>query len=163
MVVAVADAITTLELGVEKDSMDAEVHYFLGASLGTTTEKERAMYHLDRSLELMKPDPAVVARIYTEQGNIMRLKMEYEKAYSLFEKAWEADTSNPMALYYMASILDNSMHRSKEALVDYQQFLDQLDSLPESVSKNGQIPTIRNIVEDRIILLKEELFFLDEQ
>ncbi len=163
MVVALEDAIISLQKGVEKDSMDAEVHFFLGASLGTTTQKKRAMYHLDRSLELMKPDPSVISRIYTEQGNIMRLEAEYEIAYSFFEKAWEADGSNPLSLYYMASILDNSMHRSSEALVDYQRFIDQLNLHPESEMKNGQIPTIRNIVEDRIELLKEELFFLDEQ
>jgi hypothetical protein len=63
----------------------------------------------------------------------------------------------------MASILDNSMHRSREALVDYQRFLDQLDKNPVADEKNTQIPSIREIVEDRIILLNEELFFLDEQ
>ena len=47
---------------------------FLGASLATTTRKDEAMLHLDRSLELMKPDPSVVSRIYSEQGNIMRLE-----------------------------------------------------------------------------------------
>ncbi len=42
-------------------------------------------------------------------------------------KAWNTDSSNVMSLYFMASILDNSMHRSKEALVDYQRYIDALD------------------------------------
>ena len=71
--------------------------------------------------------------------------------------------SNLMALYFMASILDNSMHRSEEALVDYQRYIDQVDKLPEKNERNPQAVSIRNIVEDRIIALKEELFFLDEQ
>ncbi len=156
-------AIESLQLAVERDSMDAEVHFFLGACLGIGKQKEEAMYHLDKSLELMKPDPNVTSRIYSEQGNIKRLEMEYEKAYELYNKAWESDSTNLMALYLMASILDNSMHLSKEALVDYQRYIDKVDQLPKSDGGNSQIPTIRGIVEDRIIMLKEELFFLDER
>jgi tetratricopeptide (TPR) repeat protein len=156
------DAISSLRLAAEKDSMDAEIHFFLGASLAGTKDKERAMYHLQRSLELMRPDPSVISRIYSEQGNIKRLEMKYEEAYRLYEKAWMADTTQPMSLYYMASILDNSLHRSREALVDYQRFIEKLDKLPESTDYGKQIPTIREIVEDRIISLREELFFLDE-
>lgn len=156
-------AIEALSVAVEKDTADAEIHFFLGSSLGNTTRKEEAMVHLDRSLELMQPDAAVIARIYSEQGNIMRLEMEYEKAYALYEKAWQAEPTNPVPIYYMASILDNSLHRSREALVDYRRFIEQLDGMPEARREESQIPTLRSIVEDRIELLTEELFFLDEQ
>ena len=67
-----------------------------------------------------------------------------------------------MALYLMASILDNSMHKSKEALVDYQRYIDALDQVPDN-KESSQGVSIRTIVEDRIIALKEEQFFLDEQ
>ncbi len=163
MTVNFQGAIESLQIAVEKDSLDAEIHFFLGASLAGTTQKEKAMFHLDQSLELMKPDPSVSSRIYSEQGNISRLEMKYEKAYELYNLAWEADSTNLMALYLMASILDNSMHRSKEALIDYQRYIDQVDLLPETERKSSRIPSIRAIVEDRIISLKEELFFLDEQ
>jgi tetratricopeptide (TPR) repeat protein len=156
-------AIPPLEFALTKDSADADTHFFLGASLATTTRKLEAMQHLDKALELMQPDPKAVARIYSEQGNLKRLEMEYEQAYDLYRLSWEADTTNPMSLYYMASILDNSLHRSSEALVDYQRFLDELDQLPDASEKNNQIPSIKDIVEDRIIRLREELFFLDGQ
>jgi len=154
-------AIGALEQAVVKDSMDAEVHFFLGASLGTIAEMQEAMSHLDKALELMHPDPAVISRIYSEQGNIKRLEMEYHEAYSLYEKAWESDTTNALALYYMASILDNSLHLSKEALADYERFIDALDRLPAEKESNQEL-SIRAIVEDRIVDLKEELFFRDE-
>ena len=156
-------AISSLEHAVKKDTMDAEVYFFLGASMATTTAKKEAMDHLNRSLELMQPDPSVTSRIYSEQGNIKRLETEYEEAYALYNKAWESDTTNLMALYLMASILDNSMHRSEEALVDYQRYIDYLDRQPQTTKSNGQAISIRTIVEDRIVALKEELFFLDEQ
>jgi len=160
--VSFPEAIHFLTVSSRLDSTDAEVHYFLGASLGTTTRKREAMLHLEKSMDLINPDPSVIARIYSEQGNIMRLDMEYEKAYSLYQKAWQADTTDPMAIYYMASILDNSLHRSREALTDYNLFLEKLDRMPDSaLKKNRQIPTIREIVEDRIELLREELFFRD--
>ena len=155
-------AIESLRWATYKDSMDAEVHFFLGASLATTTAKKEAMDHLDKSLELMMPEPGIESRIYSEQGNIMRLEMEHEKAYELYSLAWETDTTNLMSLYLMASILDNSMHRSKEALVDYQRYIDQLDLLPKPETKKSQSLSIRTIVEDRIVDLKEELFFLDQ-
>ncbi len=155
-------AIESLQVAVKKDSMDAEVHFFLGTSLATTTAKKEAMDHLDKSLELMMPEPGIESRIYSEQGNIMRLEMEHEKAYELYSLAWETDTTNLMSLYLMASILDNSMHRSKEALVDYQRYIDQLDLLPKPETKKSQSLSIRTIVEDRIVALKEELFFLDQ-
>ncbi|MEN8203231.1 MAG: tetratricopeptide repeat protein [Bacteroidota bacterium] len=158
-----ASAIESLQQAALKDSTDAEVFFFLGASMATTTAKKEAMVHLDKSLELMQPDPIVASRIYSEQGNIKRLESSYEEAYSLYNKAWETDSTNLMALYYMASILDNSMHRSEEALVDYQRYIEQLDRLQETSEKNQQSISIRTIVEDRIIALKEELFFLDRQ
>jgi len=156
------NAIETLQFAVKKDSLDAEIHFFLGASLAGTSQKELAMYHLDKSLELMKPDPSITSRIYSEQGNILRLEMKYEKAYEHYNLAWETDTTNLMALFLMASILDNSMHLSEEALVDYQRYIDQVNLLPKTDRSNSQIPTIREIVEDRIISLREELFFLDK-
>lgn len=156
-------AIYSLQHAVERDSLDAEVHFFLGASLGTTTRKKEALWHLEKSLELMHPDPSIISRIYSEQGNIKRLQGNYEEAYSLYKKAWAADSSNAMSLYFMASIMDNSLHRSEEALVDYQRFIDRLDQMPGPISGNDQIPSIRAIVEDRIVSLKEELFFLDRK
>ena len=155
-------AIESLRFARAKDSLDAEIYFFLGASLATTKEKTEAMSLLNKSLKLMQPDPGITARIFSEQGNIMRLEMKYEEAYSLYEKAYETDTTNVVALYFMASILDNSMHKSKEALVDYQRYIDALDQGPEK-KESSQGVSIRAIVEDRIIALKEEQFFLDEQ
>lgn len=156
-------SIESLQIAAKKDSMDAEVYFFLGASMATTTQKMEAMDHLNKSLALMNPDSIVVSRIYSEQGNIKRLESEYEEAYALYNKAFEADSSNLMALYFMASILDNSMHLSEEALVDYQRYVDHVDRLPEKNERNSQAISIRAIVEERIITLKEELFFLDQQ
>ena len=156
-------SIESLQIAAKKDSMDAEVYFFLGASMATTTQKKEAMDHLNKSLELMEPDPIISSRIFSEQGNIKRLETEYEEAYALYNKAFEADSTNLMALYFMASILDNSMHLSEEALVDYQRYIEHLDSLPEKKERNSQAISIRTIVEDRIIALKEELFFLDQQ
>ena len=154
-------AIESLNHAVKKDTLDAEIYFFLGASMATTKEKTQAMSHLNRSLKLMQPDPSIVSRIYSEQGNIKRLETEYEEAYELYSKAWNADTTNAISLYFMASILDNSMRQHKEALVDYQRFIDALDQLPEKEESNQGV-SIRAIVEDRIISLKEELFFKDE-
>jgi len=154
-------AIRALQIAVIKDSLDAEVHFFLGASLATTKEKTKAMEHLNRSLKLMQPDPSIASRIYSEQGNIKRLEMEYEQAFSLYEKAWEADTTNAMSLYFMASILDNSLRRSREALEVYQRYIAALDKLPEK-NESSQGISVRAIVEDRIVTLKEALFFRDE-
>jgi len=154
-------AIGALEDAVKKDSMDAEVHFFLGASLSTIAEMDKAMYHLNQSLKLMQPDPSVVSRIFSEQGNIKRLETEYEEAYTFYEKAWAADSTNVISLYFMASILDNSMHKHKEALADYQHYIDALDKIPQKEESNQGV-SIRAIVEDRIITLKEELFFRDE-
>ncbi len=156
-------AIESLQIAAKKDTLDAEVYFFLGASMATTKQKKMALDHLNKSLELMQPDPIVTSRIYSEKGNIMRLVERYEDAYALYNKAFEADTSNLMALYFMASILDNSMHLSEEALVDYQRYIDHVDRLPEKKERNSQAISIRSIVEDRIVALKEELFFIDQQ
>lgn len=154
-------AIEALEYAVVKDSMDAEAHFFLGASLATTTRKKEAMNELEKSLQIMQPEPSVISRIYSEQGNIKRLEMKYEEAYELYKKAWNSDSTNVISLYFMASILDNSMQKPAEALVDYQRYIDALDKLPEKDESNQGV-SIRAIVEDRIVTLKEEQFFRDE-
>ena len=132
-----SSAIASLQIAYTKDSLDAEICFFLGASLATTTEKKMAMDFLNKSLRLMQPDPGITARIYSEQGNIMRLEMNYEEAYSLYNLAWETDTTNIMALYFMASILDNSMHKSKEALVDYQRYHRRTGQAPGKRGKRA--------------------------
>jgi len=155
-------AIQSLQIAAAKDSLDAEIFFFLGASMATTKEKKEAMAHLNKSLRLMQPDPKISSRIYSEQGNLKRLEEQYEEAYTLYKQAWEVDSSNVASLYFMASILDNSMHKSKESLVDYQHYIDALDRQPEKKQSNQGI-SIRAIVEDRIVSLKEELFFRDEE
>jgi tetratricopeptide (TPR) repeat protein len=154
-------AVRALRIALEKDSLDAEVHFFLGVSLANTGEKDSAMWHMNRSLELMEPDTILVSGIYSEQGNLKRLEESYQEAYELYRKAWDANNENLMALYFMASIQDNSLHDLDRALEDYRFFIEQLDRQPSAAVKNDQIPTVRDIVEDRIVTLKEELFFQD--
>jgi tetratricopeptide (TPR) repeat protein len=155
-------AAEALRIAVEKDSLDAEIHYILGSSLGNTTEKEAAMYHLGRSLELSMPEAGTVSRIYSEQGNILRLQEKYIESYRHYQMAWEADTTRPLSLYFMASIQDNSLHNLELALTEYERFIKVLDNLPVEEGKEpNQIPTVRSIVEQRIVDIREELFFLD--
>ena len=120
-----SSAIESLQYAMAKDSLDAEIHAF-SWELAWLLPKERteAMDHLNKSLKLMQPDPGITARIYSEQGNIKRLEMEYEEAYALYEKAWKPILPMWQSLYFMASILDNSMHQSREALVDYQRYIE---------------------------------------
>jgi hypothetical protein len=66
-----------------------------------------------------------------------------------------------MSLYLMASIRDNSMHLSEQALADYELLIRELDKWGIK-SDEKDMASIRSIVEDRIIDLKEELFFLDQ-
>ena len=154
-------AIEALNFALKKDTLDAEIYFFLGASMATTPRKKEAMAHLNKSLKLMQPDPSIVSRIYSEQGNIKRLEMEYGMAYDLYDKAWKTDSTNVISLYYMASILDNSLHLSKDALVDYQRYIDALDRNPKKETSNQGV-SVRSIVEERIVTLKEEIFFRDE-
>lgn len=150
-----------LSLSLAKDSLDAEVHFFLGACLATTTQKKQAMFHLEKSLELMQPDTIVTSRIFAEQGSIRRLEERYEEAYQLYSLSYDTDGTNLMSLYLMASILDNSMHLSEKALVDYELLIRELDKQGKKSDEKDMV-SIRSIVEDRIIDLKEELFFLDQ-
>jgi tetratricopeptide (TPR) repeat protein len=155
-------AAEALRIAVGKDSLDAEIHFVLGSSLANTVEKEAAMYHLRRSLELSQPEAGTVSRIYSEQGNILRLQEKYEEAYRKYKQAWEADSTHPMSLYYMASIQDNSLHNLEQALMEYERFIGVLDKLPrEEEKEKQQMPSVRSIVEQRIVDLREELFFLD--
>lgn len=154
-------AADALRWASDRDSLDAEIHFFLGASLVHTADKTGAMGHMDRALELLEPDGSVVSRIYAEQANLKRLEESYLEAYALYSRAWEADSTNLMALYLRASIQDNSLHNHDHALEDYRFFLEQLDRQPSAVKGDNAIPTIRSIVEDRITTLKEERFFLD--
>jgi hypothetical protein len=65
--------------------------------------------------------------------------------------------------------MDNSLHNLKKALADYEFLMMKLDRKREKDQKAAiehlgkQGPTIRKVVEDRITIIKEELFFLDEQ
>ncbi len=154
-------SISSLRHAALNDSTDAEIRFFLGSSLATTKEKEAAMFHLNRSLKLMQPDPSVVGRIYAEQGNIKRLQTDYDLALDYYIMAWETDSTKPMYLYFQASILDNSMHKSKKALVIYEQYAKKVSG-EEEEKQTEQAISILTIVLDRIESLKEELFFRDE-
>jgi len=81
---------------------------------------------------------------------------------ALYTLAWESDSTNPVYLYYMASILDNNLHRTKDAMEVYQQYTDVVNGIAKEGNWDKHQISILTIVQDRIECLKEELFFRDE-
>ena len=83
------DAIPLLEAAYAKDTTDVETTLLLGAALGKTYDRRKALALFDRAERLMQPDPAWVNLLLLSRCETLWADGQGEKANRLIYEAWK--------------------------------------------------------------------------
>ena len=82
------DAIPLLEKAYLKDTADVETTLLLGAALGKTYDRKRALELFDRAEQLMRPNEALANMLLFSRGETLWADGQGYKADAMFYKAW---------------------------------------------------------------------------
>ena len=145
----------------KKDTNDYEICFFLGRAYLNSTESEKGLYYLDRAEKLLEPDPQVLAALYLEKVSIYSTLKMYDEVMDLYLRAYRINP-RPDYLFYLASLFEYRFEDLNKALEYYTRFLSELE--PKELSANRtlreqQSISMKNIAEEKIESLREELFF----
>lgn len=152
-----------LKCAYRMDSTDYETSFYLGKAYLNSQYPEKGLFYLNHTLELLKSDPKIVAAVYIEKQSIYSTLLDYEKALECYKMAYKYK-AKPEYLFYIASSYENLIKDKKQALLYYEQFLEVLPQnskeSQDEWSKQEQITvSLKDVAEQRIVKLKEELFF----
>lgn len=144
-----------------KDSSDHEVCFFLGRGFLNSTEPEKGLFFLNKAEELINPEPEVLSAIYTEKVSIYNHLKMYDEVLDLYLRAHKINP-RPDYLFYLGSLYEHRFNEKKMALDYYQRFLQDIPQrdTPYPPTHSGQQSlSMKNIAEEKVVTLKEELFF----
>jgi len=130
------------------DSTQSLTELYLGMTYKELESNEEALTHFAKSLELIYPK--FTSAIYTNMAIVNNRISNHAEAIRNFKSAMKFDKSNPNYLYYLASTYDQYYSDKTVPLLYYQLFVEQGDSLEQS---------IYNYAQSRIEQLKEKVHF----
>ena len=136
----------------------ADVDYYLGSSLSYLEDHITALPYLQKALDLMTPEKKVIAEIYLQKGMSNRALKFYDYAKADFLTAIKTDSAQAvLAYFYLGSMHEFDLKLKNEALNYYTEFLEQNSIKDAEPSQN--MASYKSAAEQRIMALKEELFF----
>lgn len=152
-------AIDYLHAAFEIKSDDPEVAFFLGASLGQSNTPLKGRHYLWLAQELIKPSPSLMEKINVKLAMIHYDAGQYIFAINNYHTAFTYD-NKPQYIYHQAAIYDHKLNNPEKAKEHYELFLNALpdDLNPKKGSERYAIQ-LKNIVERRLTVIKEEDFF----
>jgi len=156
----ILDARKYLQMAYVKDTLDAETTFFLGLSYRWSQEEEQGVKYLNKTLELLKPNPRQVSRIYIELAGVYQVLHQFDMTIESYAKALEYSDHKDLIYFRLAQVYDENLHDKKMALEFYQKYLDNkmADHQLYNSSSESMEPLLEH-VQSRINRLKEELFF----
>ena len=114
-----AKATPLLEAALKSDPNDFELHMFCGRVYRDQRQFAQAAANFFRATQL-KPDSE---RAWSELAGVMIATEQYSQALTALDRARRNGWSNPSFYYFHALCFDH-LHQIKEALADYNKFLD---------------------------------------
>ncbi len=144
----------------EKDTTDKETVFFLGNACWWAAYEEEGIQYLNKTLELLHPDPKEVKQVYAQLAEFYKAMHQFDKAIDSYNKAFEQTPQDPLLLYQMANVYDSGLKDKKKAIEFYQKFIDRINAANNfRVQKESAFGPLIDFAEGRINKLKEELFF----
>ncbi len=160
------EAIPFLQGAFEQDSLDPEIAFHLGVSLGRSLYKEEAIPMLEYSYRLIQPDSGLVSDIYKELAYNHYFFGNYDKVLDYYQQAYTYTPDQAKILFEIAYTWDYALNNKKKALEAYQQFLDAIAYVHREEEENTENPgtiSMGSMAWGRIKKLKEELHFEGEK
>jgi len=157
---AYGDARDHLLTAYTKDTLDAETTFYLGLSCRWSGKEEEGIKYLNKTLEIIKPNPNLMSRIYIELAGVYQVLHQFEMTIESYNQALEYSDNKDLIYYRLAQVYDENLHNKKMAIEYYQKYLDNrtIDHQLYNSSSETMEPLLEH-VQSRINRLKEELFF----
>lgn len=154
-----------LDKAYQQDSADVNLMYYLGRSLVDTYDKKRGIRILQRGINKINEQQAMLYDFDTSIGYGHLRLQQYAKSIEAFKKAYARKKTNTSILYNIAFAYDAL--KNYDAAIDYyEQFLkttsDNYVSNKQEYEDTANISSRKEmcrIVKKRIEELKKELFF----
>jgi tetratricopeptide (TPR) repeat protein len=161
------NSINELGKASELDKNDAEVCFYLGSALGRSGNGKDGIYYLNESINLLSPLPKDLYNIHSEMANIYLNQGEYDLSLKYLKLAYK-NKAIPILSFKMGQLYDYHLDDKKMAIDCYEAYI-ALANVPDSAElEQGDSdksffadPKVLENSEQRIRILKEELFFED--
>lgn len=154
------DAREHLQIAYVKDTLDAETTFFLGLAYRWSTEEEEGVKYLNKTLELLNPDPRDLSRVYIELAGVYQVLHQFNMTLESYKKALEYSDNKDLIYFRLAQVYEENLHDKKMAIEYYQKYLDNKTTDHQLYNSSSEtMETLLEFVQSRINRLKEELFF----
>jgi tetratricopeptide (TPR) repeat protein len=149
-----------LLLSYQKDSSDFEVCFFLGRAYLNSMEQEKGLFFLCKADSIIQPKNELLLAISKERTSLYNALGMFEKELISHKRCYELSKA-PEFLFYIASLYQNKLDNKEQALNYYKLFIDELPNkeTSEQIMKNQMTISLKNIAENNITKLTEDLFF----
>ena len=154
------DAREHLRMAYVKDTFDAETTFFLGLSYRWSQEEELGVEYLNKTLELLKPDPRQMSRIYIELAGVYQVLHQFDMTIESYTKALGYTDSKDLIYFRLGQVYEENLDNKKMAIEYYQKYLDNKTADHQLYDSSSQtMEPLLYQVQSRINRLREELFF----
>lgn len=154
------NATNYLKAAIKLKDDDPEVAFFLGASLGQSSQPLDGKIFLLIAQELIKPSPALMEKTNLKLAMMHFDTGHYQMAIEYYNKAYVYAPSNHQYLYRQASIYDYQLKNAAKAKELYRQFIDALpDDLNPKKGNELYAIKLKKVASNRLNNLIEEDFF----
>ena len=158
------EAILDLKMAFEFNNEDAELCFFLGSALGRSDENKEGMEFLSQSVKILMPSPIELSNIYSEMAYIYLNQKKYELSLEYLKLAYR-NNATPLLSFKMGQLYDYYLKNKKLAIDCYEGYLTMVNVADTTLEANRlsnsflEDPKIAENANERIRILKEELFF----
>jgi tetratricopeptide (TPR) repeat protein len=154
------DARKHLLMAYEKDTLDAETTFFLGLSYRWSQEEEEGVKYLNKTLELLQPDPRQMSRIYIELAGVYQVLHQFDMTIESYNKVLEYSDHKDLIYFRLGQVYEENLHNKKLAIEYYQKYIDLRTADHQLYNSSTEtMEPLLDQVQSRINRLKEELFF----
>lgn len=112
-----------LEKAFLNDSTNADLCYALGLSCDYSIYKKLGIKYLNKTLELMIPEPETLSQVYKSLAHVNIGYNKYQDAQDAYLKAYELTPNDALLLYEIAFQYDERMKMKDLALKYYTEFM----------------------------------------
>lgn len=148
-----------LNMAYQKDSMNINVHFYLGRSGILSSYQKEGIAVLHKGLELLIPKNEELYNYYNTLASGYWKIDKNNESIKYYKLAIEHNPRAKLPLYSIASIYDMRLKNPKEALKYYRLFVNAFEPKSADEERDTSNLTYYDVAKKRIEILKEQLFF----
>jgi len=163
-----------LRVYYEDDTLNSEATYYLGLALTAMHNKEEGIALLNKTIDLMNPDSAMIGSVYASIARTWSDINDCPNSIKAFKNAIAYNPSVPIYIFELAKMYDqsgrvnSSAEDYKKAIATYNVYMEKQNALIEEAMKERGLDRDQltapgmGYSRERVKKIRDELFFLGE-